>query len=176
MHTLRRPPAILLLLLAAACAEAPTAPENDPVTTEPDLSVITPLLLPPGADWGLYFISFNQTRALHARVIHYPDGSATGDGSFAVPGRASGLLRITSATPYGNCLPNGAPCGTITNVPESAVTKGVAILATGRQVPFTLDLHSNYWPTVGTYDVATLSLCYTSSRCVSYSFYGELHH
>jgi hypothetical protein len=174
---LRRPAAIVpLLLLAVACAESPTAPENDSLTTPPDLSVITPLLLPPGADWGLYFVSFNQTKSLNARVIHYPDGSAKGNGAFAVPGGINGLLRITSAVPYGNCLPNGAPCGTVTNVPESAITKGVATLLTGRQVPFTLDLHSNYWPTVSTYDTAKLTLCYTSTRCKSYSFYGELHH
>ena len=176
MQILRRPAAIAVLLLVGACAEPPTAPDSESVTTPPELSVITPLLLPPGADWGLYFVSFNQTRSLHARVIHYPDGTARGNGTFAVPGGASGLLRITSASPYGNCLPNGAPCGTITNVPESALTAGVATLLNGRQVPFTLDLHSNYWPTVSTYDVATLTLCYSGKRCVGYSFYGELHH
>jgi hypothetical protein len=173
---LRRPTAgIPILLLATACAEAPTAPE-EPVTTPPELSVITPFLLPPGADWGLYFVSFNQNRTLNARVIHYPDGSATGDGSFVVLGRRSGVLRVTGATPYGDCLPNGAPCGTITNVPESAEVTGTAILSTGQQMPFSLDLHSNYWPTVSTYDTATLTLCYTSTRCVGYSFFGELHH
>jgi hypothetical protein len=173
----RRPmAAIPFVLLAAACAEAPTAPTDDQVTPPPDLSVITPFLLPPGADWGLYFVSFDQDRNLSARVIHYPDGSATGNGSFAIPGGKSGVLRVTSATPYGNCLPNGAPCGTITNVPESAVATGTATLLTGRQVPFTLDLHSNYWPTVNSYDTATLTLCYSSRHCASYSFYGELHH
>ena len=168
--------AISLLLAATACSEAPTAPEDDGLTPPADLSVITPFLLPPGADWGLYFVSFNQNRTLHARVIHYPDGSATGNGSFTVPGGTSGLLRVTSASPYGDCLPNGAPCGTVTNVPESAIARGTATLFTGRRVPFTLDLHSNYWPTVNTYDTATLTLCYSSSRCVAYSFYGELHH
>jgi hypothetical protein len=166
---------IPVLLLATACSDAPTAPDDAEIAP-PELSAITPFLLPPGVDWGLYFLSFNQTRTLQARVIHYPDGSARGNGAFTVPGGRSGVLRITSAVPYGNCLPNGAPCGTITDVPESAVTRGVATLATGRRVPFTLDLHSNYWPTVSTYDTATLTLCYTSDRCVNYAFYGELHH
>jgi hypothetical protein len=136
------------VLLGTACSESPTGPDEHPVSPASELSVITPFLLPPGADWGLYFVSVNQTRTLQARVIHYPDGSARGNGAFTVPGGRSGGLRIPSAVPYGNCLPNGAPCGTITDVPESAVTRGVATLATGRRVPFTLDLHSNYWPTV----------------------------
>jgi hypothetical protein len=63
------------LLLAAACAETPTAPSTDrPLASAPDLSVVTPFLLPPGVDWGLYFQSFNQNRTLNARVIHYPSG------------------------------------------------------------------------------------------------------
>jgi hypothetical protein len=164
-----------ILLLVAACTEAPTEP-SETVTAPPELSVITPLLLPPGADWGLYFVSFNQDRTLHTRVIHYPDGSATGDGAFVLPDGRSGVLRVTSASPYGDCLPNGAQCGEITNVPESAVVTGWARLGTGRRIPFTLDLHSNYWPTVSTYDTATLTLCYTSRRCVDYMFFGELHH
>jgi hypothetical protein len=172
----RHATAIPFLMLAAACAEAPTAPMDEPATRQPELSVITPFLLPLGADWGLYFVSFNHNRTLNARVIHYPDGSATGNGSFTIPGGRSGVLRVSSATPYGNCLPNGVPCGTVTSVPESAIVTGTATLLTGRQVPFTLDLHSNYWPTVDTYDTATLTLCYSSSRCGSYSFYGELHH
>jgi hypothetical protein len=166
---------ITILLLATACAEAPTEP-SEAVSTPPELSVITPFLLPPGADWGLYFVSFNQDRTLNARVIHYPDGSATGSGSFVIPGGRSGVLRVAGATPYGDCLPNGAQCGQTTNVPESAVVTGTATLASGRRVTFTLDLHSNYWPTVSTYDTATLTLCYTARRCVDYSFFGELHH
>lgn len=177
MLPLRRYIAVVsLLILAAACTEAPTAPDEDIVSPAPELSVVTPILLPPGADWGLYFVSFNRTRTLHARAIHYPDGSATGTGSFTLPGGPSGFLRITSADPYGNCLPTGSPCGTVTNVPESAVTRGTATLLTGRRVAFTLDLHSNFWPVVNTYDTATLTLCYTSTSCQAYFFYGELHH
>jgi hypothetical protein len=168
--------ALSILLLVGACSEAPTSPEEEAVPADPDLSVITPILLPPGADWGLYFVSFNRDRSLHARAIHYPDGTATGNGSFTVPGGPSGFLRITSAEGYGDCLPTGSPCGTVTNVPESAVTRGTATLLTGRRVPFTLDLHSNFWPVTSTYDTATLTLCYTTSHCQAYSFYGELHH
>ena len=58
----------------AACSEPPTAPPDGPDADRPDLSIITPVILPAGADWGLYFQSFNQTRSLTARVIHYPDG------------------------------------------------------------------------------------------------------
>jgi hypothetical protein len=165
------------LLLAAACAEGPTAPPTD---EPPDLSVITPFLLPPGADWGLYFVSFNPNRSLNARVIHYPSGAVSGNGSFAIPGARSGVLRVTGAQPYGNCIPNASPCGTVTNVPESAVATGTATFLTGRRVPFRLDLHSNYWPNPSNiYDTATLAFCtdYSYSSCpVSYSFYGELHH
>ncbi|HZA97809.1 MAG TPA: hypothetical protein VE399_03465 [Gemmatimonadales bacterium] len=161
------------LTFAAGCSEAPTAPEEEMVPPDPELSVITPLLLPPGADWDMYFVSFNQTRTLHARVIHCPDGSASGTGSFTVSGGPSGYLRITSAEPYGDCLPKGSPCGTVTNVPESAVTRGTATLLTGRRVPFTLDLHSNFWPVASTYDTATLTLCYTTANCRSYSVFTE---
>jgi hypothetical protein len=176
MLLLRRPAAaISVLILAAACAEAPTAPDQQIETPPPDLSVITPILLPPGADWGLYFVSFNQTRTLHASAIHYPDGSASGTGSFTVPG-VSGLLQVTSVDPYGDCLPTGSPCGTVTNVPESGVARGMATLLTGRRVPFTLDLHSNFWPVVNTYDTARLTLCSSPTKCRAYSFYGELHH
>jgi hypothetical protein len=121
-----------VLLIGAGCSEGPTAPEEQAAPPDPELSVITPLLLPPGADWGLYFVSFNRTRTLHARAIHYPDGSARGTGSFTVAGGPSGFLRITSAEPYGDCLPTGSPCGTVTDVPESAVTRGTATLLNGR--------------------------------------------
>ena len=176
LHLRRLTAAVSAVLLAAGCGEAPTAPEEEIVPSDPDLSVITPFLLPPGADWGLYFVSFNQTRTLHASAIHYPDNSATGRGSFTVPGGVSGFLRVTSVEGYGDCLPTGSPCGTITNIPESGIARGTATLLTGRTVPFTLDLHSNYWPVESTYDTATLTLCYTATRCKSYSFYGELHH
>jgi hypothetical protein len=167
-----------VLWLAAACTEGPTGPTREQSRPgRPDPSVITPFLLPPGADWGLYFGSFNRDRALNARVIHYPSGSVTGNGSFTVPRATSGVLRVTGATPYGDCIPHGSPCGTISNVPESAVATGTALLITGKRVPFTLDLHSTFWPNpTNTFDTAKLTLCYRSTKCVSYSFYGELHH
>jgi hypothetical protein len=178
MLRLHRSGALLpLLLLAVACAEAPTGPTTDqPGTTPPDLSVITPFLLPPGADWGLYFASFNPNRALNARVIHYPSGSVTGNGSFAIPGAGSGVLRVTGLESiYGGYLPERSSSGT---VPESAVVTGVArFLGRLALTPFRLDLHSNLWPNpTNTYDTATLTFCYTSTNCVAYSFYGELHH
>lgn len=179
MLQLRRTAALVLfLLLAAACAETPTAPSTDhPIAAKPDLSVFTPFLLPAGADWGLYFQSFNQNRTLNARVIHYPNGSVTGNGSFAIPGAGTGVLRVTAATPYGDCIPNGHVCDERHHVPESAIASGTATFLTGRRLAFTLDLHSNFWPNpANIYDTARLTLCYTSTNCASYSFYGELHH
>ena len=78
----------------AACSEPPTAPPDGPDADRPDLSIITPVILPAGADWGLYFQSFNQTRSLTARVIHYPDGRVTGSGIFAIPLVGTGILRV----------------------------------------------------------------------------------
>jgi hypothetical protein len=183
MRQLTRTCALLsALVLAAGCGEDLTSPRQEPVDPTPiDPSIITPFILPAGADWGLYFQSFNQTRTLTARVIHYPGGSITGRGYFAIPLVGSGVLRITSATPYGNCIPQASPCGTVTNVPESAVARGTATFLSGshagQAVPFTLDLHSNLWPNpTNTFDAATLTTCYTASRCSAYSFYGELHH
>jgi hypothetical protein len=61
MHLRRRSSALAAwLVIAAACSEGPTAPPSEPEPTPADLSVITPFLLPAGADWGLYFQSFNQ--------------------------------------------------------------------------------------------------------------------
>ena len=186
MLRLRLSAALLpLVMFAAACSEGPTAPApSKPAVTDPDLSLITPLLLPPGADWGLYFSSFNPDRNLLARVIHYPSGTVKGDGSFLIPGGKSGLLKVLSAQPYGNCVPNGSPCGSVTNIPESAIVYGTAFFYTGGSRPFKLDLNSHYWPHQTNpfdtdFDTATLSFCtdYTFFFCpVSVSFYGELHH
>lgn len=170
-----------LVMLAAACSEGPTAPTpSKPAVTDPDLSLITPLLLPPGADWGLYFVSFNPDRNLTAKVIHYPDGTVKGNGSFLIPRGKSGVLKVLSAVPYGDCVPNGSPCGSVTNIPESARVYGTAFFYTGGSAPFTLDLHSNFWPNpTNTFDTATLSFCkdYSFADCpVSVPFYGELHH
>ena len=93
----------------AACSESPTSPPDGPDADRPDLSIITPVILPAGADWGLYFQSFNQTRSLTARAIHYPDGRVTGSGIFAIPLVGTGILRVTGASPYGNCIPRGSP-------------------------------------------------------------------
>jgi hypothetical protein len=181
-HVPRAYGVLAALLLATACGENPTAPPSDvPDPTPIDPSIITPFILPSGADWGLYFQSFNQTKTLTARVIHYPSGVVNGNGYFAVPLFGTGVLRVTSARPYGNCIPQASPCGTVTNVPESAVARGMATFLSGAHagqvVPFRLDLHSNLWPNpTNTFDTATLKLCFTSTQCVSQSFYGELHH
>ena len=98
-------------LVLAACSEPPTAPPDGPDAERPDLSIITPVILPAGADWGLYFQSFNQTRSLTTRVIHYPDGSVSGSGIFVIPLVGTGVLRVTGASPYGNCIPQGSPVG-----------------------------------------------------------------
>ncbi|PYP62989.1 MAG: hypothetical protein DMD26_15290, partial [Gemmatimonadetes bacterium] len=92
------------------------------------------------------------------------------------PGVGVGQLRVTSATPYGGYLPNGT--GT-SGVPESSIATGTATFLTGQRVPFTLDLHSNYWPNAtNTYDTATLYFCpvATYTSCTPYPFFGELHH
>ena len=169
------------LLVSAACSDSPTAPPSQPDPDPADLSIITPVILPAGADWGLYFQSFNQTRSLTARVIHYPDGTVSGSGIFAIPLVGTGVLRVTGATPYGNCIPQGSPCGTVTNIPESAVATGTARFLSGRmvgqQVPLTLDLHSTFFPDQTTiFDMAFLKFCSAGSSCPTYDFFGELHH
>jgi hypothetical protein len=169
------------VLLATACGENPTSPDTQaPDPTPIDPSIITPFILPAGADWGLYFQSFNQTKELTARVIHYPSGTVTGRGYFAIPLFGTGVLRVTAASPYGDCIPHASPCGTVTNVPESAVARGTAFFLSGTHAGqvarFRLDLHSNQWPNpTNTFDTATLSVCFTTG-CVSSTFYGELHH
>jgi hypothetical protein len=175
----RRSAVAAALIVAAACTDGPTAPPRDPDPA--DLSVISRFILPAGADWGLYFQSFNQTRSLTTRVIHFPDGSVTGSGIFTIPLVGTGILRMTGATPYGNCIPRGSPCGTITNVPESAVATGTVRFLSGPRVgqvrPFTLDLHSTFFPDQTTvFDRAFLKFCSSESSCPTYDFFGELHH
>ena len=179
----RRLPQVALAatLVLAACRDNPTAPPMDNGSDGADLSVITPLILPAGADWGLYFQSFNQTRSLTARVIHYPDGTVTGSGIFTIPLVGTGILRVTGATPYGNCIPRGSPCGEVTNVPESAVATGTVRFLSGPRVgqvrQFTLDLHSTFFPDGTTvFDQAFLKFCSPEISCPSYAFFGELHH
>jgi hypothetical protein len=104
----------------------------------------------------------------------------TGSGYYAIPLVGSGILRVTGAEPYGNCIPLGTPCDEDNTVPESAVATGTARFLSGpragRQVPFTLDLHSTFWPVTSTFDRATLKFCTPESTCTSYGFFGELHH
>jgi hypothetical protein len=177
----RRTALAAALLVAAACTDSPTAPLSDPDPNPADLSIITQFILPAGADWGLYFQSFNQTRSLTTRVIHYPSGTVTGSGIFTIPLVGTGILRVTGATPYGNCIPQGSPCGTISNVPESAVATGTALFFSGpragQRVPFTLDLHSTFFPDqTSVFDQAYLQFCSAGISCPTYQFFGELHH
>jgi len=182
MQTWRRRSALAAgLVIVAACTDSPTAPPSQPDPTPADLSVITQFILPAGADWGLYFQSFNQSKSLTARVIHYPNGSVTGSGIFTIPLVGTGVLRVAEADPYGNCIPQGSPCGTITNVPESAVARGMAWFFSGpragQRVPFTLDLHSTFFPDqTSTFDMAFLKFCSAESSCPVHDFFGELHH
>ena len=100
---------------------------------------------------------------------------------FNIPVVGVGVLRVTGATPYGNGIPQGSPCGTVTKVPESAVVTGSARflsgLRVGQTVPFTLDLHSTFFPDQTTaFDQAYLNFCSEGSSCPTYQFFGELHH
>jgi hypothetical protein len=173
-----------LLLLAFACSESPTAPPPSQVAPEsPELGVLTPFLLPPGAAWGHYFTSFNRDRALAVSIIYYNPSLARGHGTFAVPtvtGAVAGLLKVTSAAPdYSKgCTPDGTgPCG----VPENSDASGV-VFVNGRAVgTFTLHLESNFWPRNDNifdpnYDTATLRLVVGGVQYGPYEFYGELHH
>jgi hypothetical protein len=174
-------------LLLAACSELPLAPTAPTTPTAlapvpPQPGILTPVLLPPGADWGLYFVSFNPDRALAAEVIH-SSGGVSGRGTFVVPRVASGKFEITGLeSTYGGYTPWASPTGT---VPESAIVTGTALVA-GSLVPqpIKLDLHSNLWPSptgsyAPPYDTATLYFCtdptYTVCTVVS-TFDGELHH
>lgn len=170
---------IPLVFAAFACSESPTTPTRPPLAPEPpERSILTPFILPPGADWGHYFASFNRDRTLDVSVIHYPSGAASGGGTVAIPYVGIGVLRVTSAAadPSQGCTPESSPCGTFSTVPEGSNSSGVAIVD-GRPGTFALHLQSNHWPNpTNTYDTATLTLCAAATGCRSFEFYGELHH
>jgi hypothetical protein len=178
---------IPLVLFAFACSESPTAPPPTQTAPEsPELGVLTPFLLPPGADWGHYFTSFNRDRLLAVSVIHYPNGSARGSGTFAIPisptEKYAGLLRVTEAHRdlAQECTPDNTACDAAHPVPESSYSSGFAIV-NGRPGTFTLHLKSNYWPRNDdifdpNYDTATLTLVVPGVAPGPYEFYGELHH
>ena len=182
----RRVPLLVpLLFFAFACSDnSPTAPSSARLApAPPERSIVTPFILPPGADWGHYFASFNRDRTLDVSVIHYPSGAASGGGTVAIPGLGIGLLKVTwaAADPSQGCTPEGAAMpatGTCAypNAPEGSNSSGVAIVH-GRLGSFALHLQSNYWPNpTNTYDTATLTLCLATTGCRTYDFYGELHH
>jgi hypothetical protein len=195
---LRVRPLVALLIPAAmltvsACSDSPTAPTTPmepPAAAAP--SLITPLLLPPGAEWALYFNSFNPDRFLAVRVIHYPNtgNAASGNGAFAIPtvrGRKiAGVLQVQSAEGYGGCVPYAAACDATNSsfypflIPESAIVTGVAVV-NARTTGFRLDLQSHLWPLdPSQFDLASLQFCSdpaTPATCGdAYTFYGELHH
>lgn len=185
MRTLRQLSLITTVLIGAACSESPTGPvaPKSIAPTTPDNSVITPLLLPPGATWGVYFQSFNTDRSLTLDAIHYANGASSGGGSFYVPRVGGGLLHVTRVVGGNRCLPEGTgtPCDPNHNVgvPEDATVYGYAVSANRIVRPFKVDMHSNFWPNpTNTFDTATLYFCDpTYSACTFVSnFYGELHH
>ncbi len=176
-----------IVLTVVACSDSTGPLPKKTVPTGPENSVITPILLPPGAAWGLYFFSFNTDRNLTIDAIHYYNGASSGRGSFFVPGTAAGVLYVTNVVAQDlGCVPNGTgnPCDPNNNigVPESAWAYGFAVLANRTTRPFKVDLHSNYWPDPtnpnAPFDTATLYFCdatYTNCGVVS-NFVGELHH
>jgi hypothetical protein len=183
--------AVPVLLLASACSDLPTAasrPPITPITAEPSQGIFTPLLLPAGADWGHYFVSFDPDRHLSVEVVHYPDGSVTGRGIFIVPGaRTFGTLRVTRlVNTFDGCTPYSTPCtGAPGEIPESSTVSGVGLIG-AIPLTFTLVLDSHLWPPPGTgpppspnpgtdYDVARLTVCVLGT-CTETEFKGELHH
>jgi hypothetical protein len=178
------------LLLSSACSDSPTAPPRPqlaPIPVEPQPSIFTPLLLPAGADWGHYFVSFDPDRHLSVEVVHYPDGSVTGRGIFIAPGAGTvGTLKVTTlVNTFDGCVPYSTPCDADHSIPESSTVSGVGLIG-AIPLTFTLVLDSHLWPPPGTglppapdpgtdYDAATLTVCMLG-RCTETSFRGELHH
>jgi hypothetical protein len=177
------------LVLMSACSDAPTAPSQirlAPIPAEPRPSVFTPFLLPPGAKWGHYFVSFNTDRRLDADAIQYYDGHVDGHGVFIIPGVGSGTLEVTKIeSTSADCVPYGTPCDQAPEpkIPESSTVSGVGSMGV-TPLTFTLELQSHLWPpqgwTPGTdpgtdYDTALLTIC-TVDGCTTTTFYGELHH
>lgn len=178
----RFPLSLAAIVFVAACADNPVGPTAAParptIPAAADPSIITPLLLPPDADWGHYFVSFNSDRQLAANVIHYPSERATGHGTFVIPGFGTGALQVAGAyaDPTNGYLPNGSATGT---VPEGSHSWGIAVLAgpIPRYLPYTLDLHSNFWPNPqNVYDTATLTFTNCGAASCTFTFFGELHH
>lgn len=190
MSRFRLLPALIVpvMLLASACADsrtAPAPPRPTPLATEPGVGLFTPLLLPAGAKWGHYFVSFNPDRHLTAEVIQYSDGRVSGRGLFIIPGVGSGTLTVTRIeSTSADCVPWGTPCGEAPEprIPEGSTVSGVG-LVNGTPMTFTLELQSHLWPADGAdpwadtdYDTAVLTICTTPSSCTTTTFYGELHH
>jgi hypothetical protein len=181
--------AVAALSLTWGCSDSPTAPFRPQLAAGPaQLGILTPVLLPPGAKWGHYFVSFNPDRNLLAEVIQYHDGHAGGRGSFVIPGVGAGTLEVTRIeSTSSDCVPYGTPCSEAPEpkIPESSTSSGVGYIGV-TPLTFTLELRSHLWPPPGTglpprpdpgadYDTAVLTIC-TAGGCTTTTFYGELHH
>jgi hypothetical protein len=173
------------IILAAACSDSPTGPARPtlaPVPADPSFGIFTPLLLPPGAEWGHSFVSFNPDKRLAINVVRYPNGRVRGRGIFVIPGVGVGTLTPTAIQGSSDCVPWGTPCADAPEpkIPESSTVTGVGTV-NGMPMTFTLELQSHLWPEQGSdpwadtdYDTATLIIHTTPpSRTM---FYGELHH
>ena len=201
---LRVRPLVRLLIPAAmltisACSDSPIAPAAPMQAPEaPDLGLFTWLLLPKGAQWGLYFNSYYGDGSLNVKVIHYPttpgtqdrpdvSNKVTGSGSFSIPlAKLSGTLQPTSAVGDGTCVPWGVPCDPKPFpvwIPEGATVTGGAVV-NGKATRFLLILKSTQYPDRSSDpDKATLRFCSspdaanpTACGTAAYNFSGELHH
>jgi len=125
-----------------------------------------------------------RNAAASARRFVWSSTAASGAAVSVVgPARAPNFLRRRS-----NASRSGASASATLPLasnacpsPESAVASGTAFFLSGpragHHVPFTLDLHSTFFPDQTTvFDMARLSFCSGSSSCGGYSFFGELHH
>ena len=162
----------------AACSEPPTAPPDGPDADRPDLSIITPVILPAGSGLGALFPELQPDQIADCPGDSLSGRLVTGSGIFAIPLVGTGYPPGLRGHSLRQLHSSGESLGTVTNIPESAVATGTARFLSGpragQQVPFTLDLHSTFFPDqTSVFDRATLRFCSASSSCSSYSFFGS---
>ena len=209
---LRVRPLVQLLIPAAvltlsACSDSPIGPAAaKQAPNAPDLGLFTWLLLPPGAQWALYFNSSYGDGSLNVKVIHYPTtagtqdpvgtlaypNKVTGNGSFSIPAaKLSGTLQPTSFVGDGTCVPWGTPCDPAADgyasfpviIPESGMVTGGAVV-NHKATKFLLIFRSTQYPDRSSDpDKAFLRFCSSPdlanpAACgtTEYKFSGELHH